>query len=594
MKTFIDPRHGDFESDASSSKNRSILSLAGSLLAEISLPKLIVAWFVLLGFPALALGTMPIIASIWVNVVVTKFSSLAYGIIPVLLLIGLLAIGWLGGRRAFRLAERNFWSLNSLAVQPAYAVCRELLNQIADRLLPLDAAQRRRGRWRSVTAILAGVTICLTSVAILVLVWPHTRFAVEFSALSDPAALIKSALANSIAIVSGYVAVAVTAWTFADATMPPPLDFQNFDKPSGAARTWRVAHLSDIHVVGEQFGFRIESGRSGPQGNGQLVRALRKLDEIDAREPLDAILVTGDITDAGLSSEWAEFLTVLASFPRLARRTFLIPGNHDLNVVNRANPAQFDLPTSPYKKLRKIRALAALNAIQGDKVRIVDRAKRELDKTLEQAVAPYLDRLTQFAASGRPRLHTMLDELWSSVFPMVLPPQQDDGVGVILMNSNADTHFSFTNALGMVSADQFAGIAAAFSQFPNAGWVVCLHHHVIEYPRAASALSERIGTALINGHWFVRRLQPFADRIVVMHGHRHVDWFGECGSFPILSAPSTVMSEAANASTQFYIHTITVGAGPRLQLSRPQAIVVEGRADLEAIDADASRSVPHP
>lgn len=48
MKAVIDPRRGDVEDDASSSKRRSLLSLAGSLLAEISLPKLAVAWFVLI------------------------------------------------------------------------------------------------------------------------------------------------------------------------------------------------------------------------------------------------------------------------------------------------------------------------------------------------------------------------------------------------------------------------------------------------------------------------------------------------------------------------------------------------------------------
>jgi hypothetical protein len=40
---FIDPRHGDIEDDASSTKRRSMLSLFGSLLVEISLPKLIIA-----------------------------------------------------------------------------------------------------------------------------------------------------------------------------------------------------------------------------------------------------------------------------------------------------------------------------------------------------------------------------------------------------------------------------------------------------------------------------------------------------------------------------------------------------------------------
>ena len=56
MKPIIDPRDGDIEDDASSTKQRSLFSLAGSLLAEISLPKLAVAWVLLIGLPGVALG----------------------------------------------------------------------------------------------------------------------------------------------------------------------------------------------------------------------------------------------------------------------------------------------------------------------------------------------------------------------------------------------------------------------------------------------------------------------------------------------------------------------------------------------------------
>jgi len=40
--------------------------------------------------------------------------------------------------------------------------------------------------------------------------------------------------------------------------------------------------------------------------------------------------------------------------------------------------------------------------------------------------------------------------------------------------------------------------------YPQARWVIALHHHLVEYPKPAKAFSERIGTALINGSWFVR------------------------------------------------------------------------------------------
>ena len=81
---------------------------------------------------------------------------------------------------------------------------------------------------------------------------------------------------------------------------------------------------------------------------------------------------------------------------------------------------------------------------------------------------------------------------------------------------------------------------------------------LIEYPQPPKALAERIGTALINGSWFVRRLQHLADHAVIMHGHRHVDWIGECGGMLILSAPSPVMEATDCLETYFYVHTLGV------------------------------------
>lgn len=51
LNSVIDPRFGDIEDDASSTQRRSLLSLAGSMLVEISFAKLVVAWGLLLILP---------------------------------------------------------------------------------------------------------------------------------------------------------------------------------------------------------------------------------------------------------------------------------------------------------------------------------------------------------------------------------------------------------------------------------------------------------------------------------------------------------------------------------------------------------------
>ena len=294
--------------------------------------------------------------------------------------------------------------------------------------------------------------------------------------------------------------------------------------------------------------------------------------------PLDLVLITGDATDAGRSAEWAEFFTALASHPELARRTLLLPGNHDVNIVDRANPARLDLPLSPGLRLRQMRTLSAMAAVQGDRVRLVDPATGRLGDTLSGALAPHRSAIAAFADTGALRLSVRLAQVWADAFPMVLPPETGDGLGVVLLNSTAETHFSFTNALGLVSVAQARALAAAARQFPAARWIVALHHHLVEYPKPAAAFSERIGTALINGTWFVRQLQSLGERVVTMHGHRHIDWIGECGSVRIVSAPSPVMEATDDEPTCFHIHTLAAGPGGRLCLLHPSASISRGRS----------------
>ena len=153
-------------------------------------------------------------------------------------------------------------------------------------------------------------------------------------------------------------------------------------------------------MVGERNGFRIEGGRAGPRGNERLGRVLARLDAIDNDQPLDFILITGDVSDAGRSAEWAEFLSALTEHPRLAKRTLILPGNHDVNVVDRANPARLDLPTNPGRRLRQLRALSAMETVQGNKARLIDPVTQRLGDTLSCALDTYRSRIAAFADAG--------------------------------------------------------------------------------------------------------------------------------------------------------------------------------------------------
>ncbi|CAN7358082.1 metallophosphoesterase [Bradyrhizobium sp. LjRoot220] len=572
----IDPRRGDIEDDASSPGQRSLLAIAGSLLVEISLPKLLFAWIVSLLLPAVLLGLAPLIATAWFSSLSEHVLELT-GIGAALVLVAVLALGWFGWRPLFRAAETNFWSLNALAVQPGYAFGREALRHVAERIFGKNSTAAGRARLRAATSASAGIVLCLCAVAVAILVWPASRWIGSVSDLVLLHRLIVPTLANAVVLVSGYLAFASLVWGFADAGMDQPLDLPGYDDVPSGCRTWRVAHLSDLHVVGERYGFRIECGRGGPRGNQRLARLMDRLAAIHAGDPLDLILVTGDMTDAGRATEWAEFLDAVALHPELAARMVILPRNHDVNIVDRANPARLDLPFSPGKRLRQMRTLSAIAAVQGERVYVVD-DKGKPAVALNEALAPHRQRIAAFAERGGLRRAARLIGVFDDQFPMILPPDQEDGLGVVILNSNAETHFSFTNALGLVSVEQTHRLAAVFVNFPKARWIVALHHHLIEYPMPVATFSERIGTALVNGSWFVRTLNRFAERAVVMHGHRHIDWIGGCGALKIISAPSPVMGASDAAPTRFLIHTLAAGSGGRLCLLPPQCVEIAGEA----------------
>src|SRR5215471_19110425 len=63
----VDPRQGDTEDDIASPGERSFLAITGTLLAEISLPKLLFAWTISLLLPAVLLGLAPLAATAWLS-----------------------------------------------------------------------------------------------------------------------------------------------------------------------------------------------------------------------------------------------------------------------------------------------------------------------------------------------------------------------------------------------------------------------------------------------------------------------------------------------------------------------------------------------
>ena len=209
--------------------------------------------------------------------------------------------------------------------------------------------------------------------------------------LHAPKHLALVALANSVVLVSAYVAVAALVWAIADATMDAAArsrvvrrTVRRQARPGASCICRTSTSSASATASASRAAGRVRAATIGCSG------CSRQLATLHADEPLDAILITGDMTDAGRSAEWAEFLDAIARHPELSHRMLILPGNHDLNIVDRANPARLDLPTSRSKRLRKLRVLTAMAAVQGARVHVVDRRSGRLGETLAAALAPHL------------------------------------------------------------------------------------------------------------------------------------------------------------------------------------------------------------
>ena len=181
----LDPRLGDIEDDASSTKRRSMFSLAGSLLVEISLPKLVLAWILLLVLPGLLLGLVPIVVTSWLGAVASKIASAFIGIWSALIFLAVAALGWFGWRTVVRTVEKNFWALNSIVVQPGYAAAREILRHLTERAFAKHASEATRAKLRAAAAAVAGILVSVFAGFVLWLVWPSAHLFAQTSEIAN-------------------------------------------------------------------------------------------------------------------------------------------------------------------------------------------------------------------------------------------------------------------------------------------------------------------------------------------------------------------------------------------------------------------------
>lgn len=573
-----DLRRGDAGDNRTSPYGRGFFNVVLSAALDFNLLKAFVAFLVLVVGPAVLVGITP---SLVLAVGRLKMDAAAAGrtypaFVPMLLVV-LVGVAFWVGRPLLSRAIDQFWNLHYTLVFPIFVALRETLRVVAERfptrpVTPLELHRRRR-----LGSVLAAVLLAAAGAALAWKVEVSTGLQLVDAGRVQPWTAVTAALGNAAVILGLSTVIESAYWLWKELTLGSPvLDWVPALVPAELPRV-QVAHLSDLHVVGERYGYRMESGTLGPQGNQCIRSALEKLSAIDGSSRIERILVTGDVTDAGTRAEWAEFIDLLREYPALRTRISLVPGNHDVNIVDRAHPALLDLPWSADQALRKLRVVLALDEVQGDRARVVDRATGAPGPSLRDYLRTgnRAEVLRDLAEHGSVRGRRELAKAWREIFPLV-EPAGDNGYGLILLNSNVRSHFSLTSAIGVIDRPQLTALRSILRNSSTQTWLILLHHQIVEYPLTSISLRDRFGLALMNACDVLSAIAPHAQRVLVFHGHRHRDWTGTCGHVVLCSAPSVSLGSYSGEMYRgsFRMDEIVIGAGG-LQLTKSDEVFTE-------------------
>jgi 3',5'-cyclic AMP phosphodiesterase CpdA len=575
-----DLRRGDDDDNRTSPHGRGLRSIVLSTVLEFNPLKASIGFLALIIAPALLVGIAPSIVVTYGRLTFHKLTLAgSYPIVALVSLAVLVGAALWIGRPLLALAVDYFWHLHYTLVVPILVALRELLRAGAERFPGRAITSEQLNRRRRLGTVLAALLLAAGGLALALTVEVSIGLQLVDVERVQPWAVARAALGNAAVILGLSTVVESLYWLWRELTINgPALDW--VPNPSKAeSSVARVAHLSDLHLVGERYGYRMEAGTHGPRGNRCIRNALRKLAAINALTPLDRVLLTGDITDAGTRAEWAEFIDLLRSYPELRARLSFVPGNHDMNIVDRTNPGTLDLPWSTGQSLRKLRVVLALDTVQGDRTHVVNHASGALGPSLKDYLRQggRAELLRALAQRGALRGRWEMAKIWDAMFPLVEPAPDDDGYGLILLNSNAPSHFLLTNAIGIVNRSQLSALKSILRNSPRRAWMILLHHQVVEYPVASISLRYRIGLALVNAPDVLAAIAPYASRVLILHGHRHTDWIGTCGDVVLCSAPSASLGSSHGAEKyrgSFHVHEIASGADGGIRLITTERVKV--------------------
>jgi hypothetical protein len=330
----------------------------------------------------------------------------------------------------------------------------------------------------------------------------------------------------------------------------------------------RVIHLSDLHVT---EGDRIRMVEHASPGGNVALRGLLRRPELGTA---DVVLFTGDITDRGTAGSWGELLKFIRE-TGVAERAVLVPGNHDLALVDPW--AGFRDPGGRWRRNDRFGIVQLANLLKfGQAFAATGGGRRGLVLgkdgpvpfemawvEVERAVRPFIESLP---TTPVPRLR-LGRGFWRSrhdvrayeaaivrarkqllgLFPVAVPYPQQDAVLFVLNSCTPTSRHPATNGLGWVGRAQSRRLSKLSRAFQQPLKLVALHHHVVRRAeeQGHDLVSRIMAKFAVLGD--ARRVVYFCRKHgvrAVFNGHRHLSYQLRLPRRTVLmAAPSSTLGD---------------------------------------------------
>lgn len=317
-----------------------------------------------------------------------------------------------------------------------------------------------------------------------------------------------------------------------------PLEKSDLAPKSDSGTQICLAHASDLHALAPEPNNNI---------NEKLAMGMRSL----AVANMQAILLTGDLTDNGTYEAWNALLG-MPEMEQLRERAVVAPGNHDLNTVYPTLWETFVKVEHPRRigtHARALNFLRAANAVMGSRAKVICPYSNSVSTLTDVMLRAGAD-IHRWENNDKLRRNALTPEqLLEKMFPMMV---EVSGVECRFMvwNSVKLNRWPLLNAIGEVDRGQLERANALLSQASPNQSLIHLIHHQIGVPQTPPVAHDKslpawrklfaIGMGLQNPSDFLSWLAARAQSTVVLHGHHHKYFLikNDDAMTQIVSAPS--------------------------------------------------------